>query len=166
MQTDCGPPVRLSTSIAGFSIGDTICRMAQTEKPYRLDGQIGFLIRKAMQRHLVIFADTLAGLTNTQFAALARLHELGPLSQNHLGRATAMDGATIKGVVGRLMAQGWVETRPDPEDRRRLTVSLTPQGAALAEQSISLAQQISDRTLEPLDPQERDTLLALLSRLT
>ena len=46
-------------------------------------------------------------VTTTQFAALAKLAEQGPLSQNQLGRATAMDAATIKGVVGRLVRGGW-----------------------------------------------------------
>ena len=44
---------------------------------------------------------------------------------------TAMDGATIKGVVDRLVRQGLVKTSPDPQDRRRLTIALSPAGQAL-----------------------------------
>ena len=36
-----------------------------------------------------------------------------------------MDVATIKGVIDRLTARGLTETSPDPEDGRRLLVSLT-----------------------------------------
>jgi MarR family transcriptional regulator, lower aerobic nicotinate degradation pathway regulator len=134
--------------------------------PYRLDDQIGYVMRRATQRHLTIFADLVTGLTTTQFAALARLHELGPMSQNHLGRATAMDAATIKGVVGRLSAQGLVETQPDPGDRRRLTISLTGAGIAFVVASYDLARQVTVRTLEPLSEKEQVVLLGLLSRLT
>jgi MarR family transcriptional regulator, lower aerobic nicotinate degradation pathway regulator len=133
--------------------------------PYRLDDQIGYVMRRVTQRHLAIFADLMSGLTTTQFAALARLHELGPMSQNHLGRATAMDAATIKGVVGRLSVQGLVETQPDPGDRRRLTVSLTEVGVASIEASYDHAREVTVRTLEPLSDKEQVLLLGLLSRL-
>ena len=71
---------------------------------YSLKAQVGFNLRRANQRHVAIFARHVDGLTPTQFAALAKLHELGSLSQNKLGRLTAMDSATIKGVVERLSA--------------------------------------------------------------
>ena len=65
---------------------------------YVLDDQAGFLMRIAMQRHTSIFASRMvADLTQTQFAALAKLHEVGPCSQNHLGRLIYLDAATIKG---------------------------------------------------------------------
>ena len=72
------------------------------EQAYQLDEQVGFLLRRANQRHLSVFAGLIPELTTTQFAAIARLADEGPMSQNQLGRATAMDAATIKGVVGRL----------------------------------------------------------------
>ena len=70
---------------------------------YVLDEQVGFLLRVAMQRHTSIFTTRMIeGLTQTQFAALAKLYEVGPCSQNHLGRLIYLDAATIKGVVDRL----------------------------------------------------------------
>lgn len=137
-----------------------------SDRPYVLDDQIGYLLRRVTQRHLAIFSDRIPEVTTTQFAVLARLAELGPLSQNHLGRETAMDAATIKGVVDRLARQGLVATSPDPDDRRRLTVALTAEGAALFAARTGTALAISDATLGPLDPGERAQLMALLSRLT
>ncbi len=90
-------------------------------KPYSLDAQVGFLLRQASQRHTAIFAARMIGdLTTTQWAALARLEERGPCSQNLLGRLTAMDAATIKGVVDRLVGRGYAEATADPNDSRRL----------------------------------------------
>ncbi len=134
-------------------------------EPYRLDDQIGFVLRRVTQRHLAIFAAAIPEVTTTQFAVLARLLETGPQSQNHLGRATAMDAATIKGVVGRLAKLGYVATAADPDDRRRLTVTLTDVGAALFEARAATALQVSADTLAPLSPEERITLKALLARL-
>lgn len=134
-------------------------------EPYRLDDQIGFVLRRVTQRHLAIFAAAIPEVTTTQFAVLARLLETGPQSQNHLGRATAMDAATVKGVVDRLAKLGYVATAADPDDRRRLTVTLTDAGAALFAARAATALQVSADTLDPLSPEERVTLMALLARL-
>ncbi len=133
---------------------------------YRLDDQIGYVLRKVTQRHLSIFSENIPEVTTTQFAVLARLAELGPQSQNLLGRATAMDGATIKGVVDRLARLGLVETAPDAQDRRRLSVCLSAAGLALFQSRVGDAQGISDKTVAPLSAAERVQLLALLNKLT
>jgi len=68
-----------------------------------------FLLRVAMQRHTSIFMSRMIeALTQTQFAALSKLYEVGPCSQNHLGRLIYLDAATIKGVVDRLVTRGFV----------------------------------------------------------
>src|SRR5499427_2942822 len=112
-------------------------RSVKPVKPgYILDEQIGFILRQVWQRHAMIFArDIGINLTPTQWAALAKLLETGPCSQNQLGRLTAMDVATIKGVIDRLTARGLTETSPDPEDGRRLLVSLTRAGAQMADKT-------------------------------
>lgn len=138
--------------------------MDKTDR-YLLDDQIGYVLRRVTQRHLAIFSDAIPEVTTTQFAVLARLAQMGPLSQNLLGRETAMDAATIKGVVGRLARQGLVETTPDAGDRRRLTVDLTDAGRALYHARRTAALAVSDLTLSPLSKSERETLAALLGRL-
>lgn len=135
-------------------------------EPYILDDQIGFVLRRVTQRHLAIFAAAIPEVTTTQFAVLARLMESGPQSQNHLGRATAMDAATIKGVVDRLARLGYVATAADPDDRRRLTVSLTHAGATLFAARAATALKVSADTLAPLSPEEQVILQSLLARLT
>jgi DNA-binding MarR family transcriptional regulator len=133
---------------------------------YVLDDQIGFVLRQAQQRHTTLFAaEMIEGLTTTQWAALAKLRECGACSQNHLGRLTAMDAATIKGVIDRLTARGYTAARADPADARRLLVDLTDEGAALYDRAVPIAQAITEKTLEKLDEEERATLMGLLRRL-
>src|SRR6201988_5346531 len=123
---------------------------------YILDEQIGFILRQVWQRHSAIFArDIGTNLTPTQWAALSKLCETGPCSQNQLGRLTSMDVATIKGVIDRLTARGLTETSPDPDDGRRLMVSLTRAGQQMADKAAPNALVISRETLAPLDAKER-----------
>jgi DNA-binding MarR family transcriptional regulator len=139
---------------------------AQRPASYSLDEQVGFILRQVSQRHTSIFATAIGSqLTATQWAALSKLAEAGPCSQNQLGRLTAMDVATIKGVIDRLTARGLTETGSDPRDGRRLLVTLTRAGQALVEKIAPQALQVTEETLAPLTAKERDVFVALLAKL-
>jgi MarR family transcriptional regulator, lower aerobic nicotinate degradation pathway regulator len=133
---------------------------------YVLDDQVGFLMRVAMQRHTSIFTSRmLENLTQTQFAALAKLHEVGPCSQNYLGRLIYLDAATIKGVVDRLHARGFVTALNDLKDRRRRAVTLTERGREVTEAAIRVAAEITATTLVPLTGEEQRVIAKLLRKL-
>src|SRR5271155_1152286 len=100
---------------------------------YVVEEQVGFLMRRANQRHTAIFADGMAAaeLTPTQFTALVKVVELGAVTQNHLGRLSAMDPATIQGVVRRLTDRDLVVRTADPLDRRAIVLAPTRSGLVL-----------------------------------
>ncbi|MEO1106150.1 MAG: MarR family transcriptional regulator [Pseudomonadota bacterium] len=134
--------------------------------PYVLDHQVGYLMRLASQRHAAIFqAHMTHDLTPTQFAMLVRLGEVGRGSQNQLGRLTAMDVATAKGVVDRLLAKGLVTLSQDETDGRRHVIELSPEGERLLPELMRLGAEITRETMEPLTPRDRATLVRLLHRL-
>jgi len=133
---------------------------------YVLDDQIGFMLRQAYQRNSVLFGELFADeLTPTQWAAIAKLSQVGGCSQNHLGRLIAMDAATVKGVVDRLMKRGLVESAPSATDRRRLSLNLTAAGRKAIEQGVARAFEVSVKTLAPLKASEQAVLLRLLKRI-
>jgi len=137
------------------------------ETAYVLERQVGHLLRRAHQRHSAIFQEHIgdAQLTPLQFAALIKLRDLGEVSQNQLGRLIAMDAATMQGVIKRLAARGLIRRRPDPNDRRRLILTLAPAGRALADGALAAAREITRLTLEPLSADEQRDFLALLARI-
>jgi len=142
-------------------------KLTPTAEGYVLDEQVGFLMRVAMQRHTSIFtAQMVEGLTQTQFAALAKLHDVGACSQNHLGRLIYLDAATIKGVVDRLALRGFVTALNDPNDRRRRAVALTERGREATEAAIKVAAEITAATLTPLTAEEQRTIARLLKKLS
>ncbi len=133
---------------------------------YVLDDQVGFILRRVSQRHAGIFAEGMVDkLTPTQFAALAKLYEMGSCTQNRLGRMTAMDAATIKGVIDRLGKRGLTCTWSDPTDGRRMLVGLTDKGRKIVGEAIPRAMEITEKTVQPLGRRERETLLRLLRKL-
>ncbi len=135
-------------------------------KTYILENQIGHILRKVSQRHSGIFANHMpADLTPTRFAAMAKLLECGPLSQNELGRLTAMDVATIKGVVDRLRVRKLVDSKKDPTDARRQLIKLTRKGEAFIQAAIPEAVTVTAQTIDPLSTAESKQLIKLLNKL-
>lgn len=148
------------------SRGMKLASARATSDRYLLDQQVGFLLRKANQRHTAIFANRITDdLTTTQWAALAKIHEIGSCSQNQLGREIAMDAATIKGVVDRLARRHLVVSESDPEDARRRIISLTDAGRDIVERATPLAIEITSETLDSLSEGERLLLVELLQKI-
>lgn len=137
------------------------------EEEYRLEDQVGYLLRRAYQRHLALFQGIMGEdqPTNMQYAALHVLWTRGPLSQNLLGRVLAMDPPTVKGVVARLLARGWVTRSRDAADARLLLIALTPAAAAAMPGWVEKARAISAATLSPLSREDAARLSALLRRM-
>lgn len=144
-----------------------ITRSSRGRSPaYILDDQIGFILRQAYQRNSLLFVGYFGDdLTPTQWAAIAKLSEVGGCSQNFLGRLTAMDAATIKGVVDRLTKRGFIESTPSSTDRRRVLITLTAAGKKAYEQGVGRALRVSIDTLARLKPRERSLLLRLMKQL-
>ena len=151
------PP--LSDPPPGEAAGETL--------DYRLDQQIGFLLRRAHQYASEVFQSKIGNrnLTPQQFSVLVTLLEQRELAQTRLGVMVAMDPATVLGVVQRLAQRGLVAVRTDPDDGRRRLVQLTHDGHELARELVAIGPAISSETLEGLDEAERRDLLRLLDRL-
>jgi DNA-binding MarR family transcriptional regulator len=135
--------------------------------PYTLEAQVGFLLRCAHQHATEVF-NTVMGrfsVTPTQFAALAKIDDMGSVSQNQLGRLTRMDPATISGVVSRLFARGYIRQATDIKDARLVMLTLTPAGQSAVVSMKRVAAEVSRRTLEPLTAAEATALLKALTKI-
>jgi DNA-binding MarR family transcriptional regulator len=134
---------------------------------YRLEAQVGFLIRRAHQRATAIFNRQFApsGLSSVQFAALVKVRDEGRVSQNQLGRLVHLDPVTIMGVINRLADRDLIQRTADAADKRRTLLSITATGLKLLEDMQPAGHQVSADTLEPLDEAERAQFLQLLGKL-
>lgn len=139
----------------------------KTQVDYDFTQQVGHLMRRAYQRHVAIFQQVVPDerLTGAQFSVLCALHDNGTCSLSDLGKATAIDQATVRGIIERLKARALVSTAMDTIDRRKVMVSLTPEGEALLLETIPAARQISELTVANLNPAERLALEYLLRKL-
>ena len=134
---------------------------------YCLEDHVGFLLRKAHQRHASLFLEAACdhALTPTQFAALCKVVELGRVTQNHLGRQVAMDPATIQGVIRRLTMRGLVVRTHDPMDRRTAVLAPTEAAVDLLATAAACAQRAHAAALSPLSGDEQAVFLSLLRKM-
>jgi len=106
-----------------------------------------------------------AGSRGYHYRLLAALAEFGPASQASLGRRTGMDRSDVAAAVSELAGRGLAGRIPDPADRRRNVISITPAGAAHLRRLEELLAEVQDELLNPLSPAEREQLIRLLGRI-
>lgn len=135
---------------------------------YDLDHHPAHIVRKVHQRATTCFQQVMAGedLTPTQFAALATILRHGEVSQNHLGRLTAMDPSTISLVVRKLLKLGLVARGTSSTDQRMVIIALTDKGVDYTLERLNKSKEAGTRLLAPLSAAEQALLLELLQRIS
>lgn len=99
------------------------------------------------------------------YAVLASLQEYGPASQATLSRRTGVYRSDLVAVINELAARDLVERAPDPADRRRNVITMTPEGRRHLERLDTLLVSLQADLLAPLTEPERDQLIELLTRM-
>ncbi|MFJ3904425.1 MarR family winged helix-turn-helix transcriptional regulator [Streptomyces sp. NPDC090025] len=99
------------------------------------------------------------------YAALAALAERGPVSQAELSRRTGVYRSDLVAVINELEERGHVARTPDPDDRRRNVVTLTPRGRAHLKKLDKVLAQAQDELMGPLSVAERALFVQLLERV-
>ncbi|MFD3701581.1 MarR family winged helix-turn-helix transcriptional regulator [Nocardia sp. NPDC058658] len=105
------------------------------------------------------------GARGYHYRILAALAEFGPASQTELGRRCNMDRSDVVAAINELAEGGFVERTPDPQDRRRNTVTLTKSGVRQLQHLDRALDKVQGDLLEPLPAEDRRTLTDLLTRL-
>lgn len=110
----------------------------------RLDNQLCFALYGAANRMTRLYRPMLdaLGLTYPQYLAMLVLWEASPRTVGALGEALDLDSSTLTPLLKRLEAGGLVTRDRDPEDERRVIVSLTDQGRALRDQAVTIPEKL------------------------
>jgi DNA-binding MarR family transcriptional regulator len=140
---------------------------AEDSAPTRLAGLPSWLMTQtAMHAHrLVTQGLGAADARGYHYRLLATLDEFGPASQAALGRRTGIHFSDMVATINELADRELVDRAPDPEDRRRNVITITPAGRRQLHRLDRRVAQIQDELLAPLSPPERDQLAQLLGRI-
>ena len=89
----------------------------------------------------------------------------GPRTPAELADAAGVTRATMTGLVDTLERDGLVRREPDPNDRRMMSVELTPEGVTFIKQMLPGHFRLMAELMEPLTEDERKTLVGLLNKI-
>jgi DNA-binding MarR family transcriptional regulator len=132
-----------------------------------LKADTGYLLYRLGLRSRRMFNATLeeSGLRLRHYALLRYLATVEGALQRELSDQLGYDPSAIVSLVDDLQELGLAERRPTPGDRRRRIIVLTEGGRAALHDTAKASRRVTDGLLGPLNPEERETLHALLLRV-
>ncbi|MFE3756605.1 MarR family winged helix-turn-helix transcriptional regulator [Nocardia tengchongensis] len=128
--------------------------------PTRLIGRVAIIANRCTEKALEP-----TGSRRYHYALLATLDEHGPLSQAEVGRRTGIDRSDVVAAVNDLADRGLVVRAPDPADRRRNTLTLTPAGRDHLADLDNRLEAAQRELLPGFSTAERANFVLLLNRV-
>ncbi len=104
------------------------------------------------------------GLTPSQLILMEVLAKSGAAAPGALAKDLSLSQATMTALLDKLEGRQFVKRMPDENDRRRVNVVLTKEGAATLENAPSVLQQRFERGFGKLEDWEQAFLVAALER--
>jgi DNA-binding MarR family transcriptional regulator len=135
--------------------------------PSRIQQLPTWLISRAYAHSHRLLAEgfAAAGVRGYHYRLLAALDEFGPASQADLGRRTSIDRSDVVAALNELAGRGLIQRAPDPDDRRRNVITITPAGSEQLRTLDQILEGVQEKLLAPLSGADRTQLLRLLTRL-
>mgnify|MGYP006267563125 CR=1 FL=1 len=106
-----------------------------------------------------------SGLSTSQHLVLQLLFKKGPLTAGAIAREISLSQATVTALVDKLEGKGFLKRSRDTADRRRSIVTLTPEGAAILDQSPAILQERFETRFHMLQDWEQAFIIAALERV-
>ena len=128
------------------------------------DSKIGFLFHDVARIRSTVFDEFMQphGLTRAQWWVLANLIRHDGLTQRDLAERMEIGAVTMSGLIDRLEAQGWVERRDDPTDRRVKRVWLKDKAESIRKTVARGANQLNRMSLKGLSNEQIETLVDMM----
>jgi DNA-binding MarR family transcriptional regulator len=128
---------------------------------------LGFLIKDVTRlwvRHFEAHASEI-GMTLSQARVLVFLSRNEGCTQARLADLCETDPMTLVRVLDRMEADGFLERRPDPNDRRAYRLYLKPASDPVLAEITRIGDRARGAALSGLSNEERTQLIALLERI-
>ena len=104
-------------------------------------------------------------VTEQQWRVLRVLDEMGPLDSTQLAEHSSLLLSSLTRIVQTLVDKGFVTRVTNPQDRRRQTVTITPEGRSVIVENQARATEIAVRIEAHMGREKLDALLDLLAEL-
>ena len=151
-------PARSLPWLLGYS------RAMESESEKRL----GFLVTdvgRLCGKRFDDLAKSTLDLTRAQCRALVYLAHHGEISQASLADILEVAPISAGRLLDRMEEGGWIERRPNPDDRRERLVQMTGKARKALDQARRVGDEIAGEAMRGFTPQEQEQLITLLQRV-
>ena len=147
---------------------EEISHETETDSYLKHTKEIIYSIRRLMQAGELYTKELnkVYNISAAQLNCLMTLHESGPLSPSQIARYILVNSSTVTGIIDRLETKGLVKRLRISKDRRIITIELTKNGKALAENAPPPIQRKIIEGLDKLSTKDIDNIAATLIKLT
>ena len=138
-----------------------------SDNQYFLDRSLGFLLGDS-SRLLRKRFDRLArsfGMTRAQWGVIAVLRHDEGINQTAMADIMDIEPITLGRHIDRLEEAGWVERRPDPDDRRAWRIFLTDKVQPVLEEMENIAIEVRNDAMVDFSSMERERFIDNLIRV-
>jgi DNA-binding MarR family transcriptional regulator len=127
----------------------------------------GFLLKEVSRRYVQRFEARARAISLTlpQCKVLVRLEKNQGVSQARLAELAEVDAMTMVRILDRMEADGLLERRADPSDRRARCLYLTAKARPLLDEIWRLSEATRAETFHGMSRAERDGFMDILERL-
>lgn len=128
---------------------------------------ICFNLGRVMRRVYDYYEQRLSdfNLTPPQYFVFNALWMGDGITIGELGERVSLDSSTLTGVIDRMERSGYVERRPNPDDRRSVLVFLTAKARELGPRILEFADELDATLRQPFSQEEMDTFERVLRAL-
>lgn len=105
------------------------------------------------------------GLTQAQWQILLRLKVLEGIRQSKLAEMMEMQPISVTRLIDRMESSGWVERRPDPQDRRAVNLYLTDKVEPIIEKMKARGAETRRLAFTGISPEDQDRLFELMQTM-
>ncbi|WP_026008854.1 MULTISPECIES: MarR family winged helix-turn-helix transcriptional regulator [unclassified Sphingomonas] len=139
------------------------------EQPHlgALESLVGYRLRRAWIAFSADFTSAMegTGVRQVPLAVLSIIAANPGINQGATGRALGIKRANMVALINELVENQWIERAIDANDRRALTLTLTPAGKAVMADALQRIATHENRMLSDMEPAERSLLLDMLIRI-
>jgi MarR family transcriptional regulator, transcriptional regulator for hemolysin len=127
----------------------------------------GFLLKEVSRRYVLRFEQNARAISLTlpQCKTLVRLEKNEGISQARLAELAEVEPMTMVRLLDRMEADGLLERRADPADRRARCLFLTPKARPVLERIWRLAEATREEAFVGISRSDREIFLAALEKM-
>ncbi len=103
-----------------------------------------------------------SGVTALQYTALSVLERRPTMSAADRARASFVRAQSAADLIGALERRGLIERRTDPDNRRRMLISLTPEGRTFLDTYDPRVEELEEQMLADLGREDREAFRTFL----